>query len=449
MRKILIAAARVTAILMGLTVLFCGLLFLSGLGGNGIQSRVQQHLKESIPQFEKEGSQPNLLQLKNKFYTLDNFTETTILQEALFMNTAVNPASIFENPRVSMKNTHDGTDVKIVSFAAAVNGAQSNSNYSYYWMGFRAIVRPLLIFMNYPNIRLLLSIGFYLLLAAACFTIYRNTNIAVATAFLLSVLGINIAIASIELQFACCFYLMFLAIILLPYIRKIRVSYPEFFLIIGAATQYFDFYTTPVITLAAPLMFLLASKNLMNGQESSWKILIKCISFWLLGYGATWLIRLLLTSIALRENGFEAAFGKLKVWTGIEADSRYSQYTVLGALKRNIWGLITRPNVILYFVTAIAIGAQFIKKLFRRTLQRPKAIYLLIALLPVLWLAVSYKAASAHYWFQYRSLCTLTFGGLMFALSAIDQTEGAERHGSKMQQDEKGIASTTPTDQSR
>lgn len=205
MRKILIAAARVTAILMGLTVLFCGLLFLSGLGGNGIQSRVQQHLKESIPQFEKEGSQPNLLQLKNKFYTLDNFTETTILQEALFMNTAANPISIFENPRVSMKNTHDGTDVKIVSFTAAVNGAQSNSNYSYYWMGFRAIVRPLLIFMNYPNIRLLLSIGFYLLLAAACFTIYHNTNIAVATAFLLSVLGINIAIASIELQFACCF----------------------------------------------------------------------------------------------------------------------------------------------------------------------------------------------------------------------------------------------------
>lgn len=428
MRKICKSVGRMLIILVSLTAVFCGLLFLTGLGGNPVQTRIQQNLTESIPQFEKEGSYPQPYYQGNPFFKLDNFTETTILQEAFFMDTTRNPASIFENPSVSLKNVPADTDERIASFIAAVNGEQSNSKYSYYWMGFRAVVRPLFVLMNYSNIRLLLSIGFYLLLAASCFTLYRHVNLAVAAAFLLAILGVNIAIASIELQFACCFYLMFLAMILLPYVKKTRLSYPEFFLIIGACTQYFDFYTTPVITLGAPLLFLLASQRLLKDTDHRWNVFLGCALYWLIGYGATWLIRLALVSIAMREDIFTLALNKLFVWTGIEQSSQYSDHSLFSAMRSNIMGILNVPNVLMYFASVVAIAVLFIKRGLQHRLQRPKFVYLLIAILPVVWLAVSYKAASVHYWFQFRSLFLLIFGGFVFLSSSFKEENQLGKH---------------------
>lgn len=412
-------AARAAIILVCLTALFCGLLYVAGLGGERVQSLVEQNIESSIPQFNREGSYPQILNSNNRFFSLDNFTETTILQEALFMNTTANPLSIFENPRVNLKDVPEGTDAKVASLIAAVNGEKSNSKYNYYWMGFRAAVRPLLILMNYQQIRHLLSIGFYLLLAAACFTIYRHANLAVSAVFLLSVLGINIAIASIELQFACCFYLMFIAIILLPYIKKTRLRQAEFFLIVGACTMYFDFYTTPLITLGAPLLFLLASRDLQDEGQSGLRTVLQCALFWLLGYGAAWLIRLLLVTMLTSENAIASAFEKFGIWTGIKPDSRYEKYSVYGAFKRCLLGIINRPNIMLYFITVITTFVLYVKRGIRRSLQRPRFLYLLIAALPLVWIAVSYRAASAHYWFQYRSLVIMIFGGLLFLISPL------------------------------
>ena len=427
MRKICKAVGRMLVILTLLTVVFCGLLFLAGLGGKPVQALVQQNLAESIPQFEQEGSYPRPLYQNSPFYKLDNFTETTILQEAFFMDTAHNPKSILENPRVKLKNVPAESDEKIASFIAAVNGEQSNTSYSYYWMGFRSIVRPLLVLMNYQNIRLLLSLGFYLLLAGSCFTLYRHVNLAVAAAFLLAILGINIAIVSIELQYASCFYLMFLAMILLPHMKKTRLPYPEFFLIIGACTQFFDFYTTPVITLGAPLLFMLASRDLLKETDHRWKVFLNCTLYWLVGYGATWLIRLALVSVTMQENVFATALDKMSVWTGIAQDSRYADGSVLGAMRSNLMGILNVPNAMMYFASAVAIVVLLIKRCQQRRLQRPQFVYLLVAALPILWLAVSYKAACVHYWFQFRSLFILIFGGLLFILSAFKEDNTLEK----------------------
>jgi len=448
MRKSSHLAARAAIILVCLTALFCGLLYVAGLGGERVQSLVEQHIENSIPQFDREGSYPQILNSNNRFFSLDNFTETTILQEALFMNTAVNPISIFENPRVNLKDVPKGTDAKVASLIAAVNGEKSNSNYNYYWMGFRAAVRPLLILMNYQQIRHLLSIGFYLLFAAACYTIYRHANLAVAAVFLLSVLGINIAIASVELQFACCFYLMFIAIILLPYIKKTRLHQAEFFLIVGACTLYFDFYTTPLLTLGAPLLFLLASRDLQDEEQTSLRIVVKCALFWLLGYGAAWLIRLLLVSLLTSENAIATAFEKFGIWTGIKPDIRYEKYTVFGAIKRCLSGIINRPNILLYFISVITTFAFYIKYEIRRELHRPQGIYLLIAALPIVWIAASYRAASAHYWFQYRSLLISIFGVLIFLISPLLPVKKQGK--TKSMEDESSIATslTTPSEPS-
>lgn len=440
MHKTLKAILRPIAILICLTMLFCGLLFLAGLGGEPIQARVREHVGESIPLFEAEGSYPELLNVKSQFYTLDNFTETIILQEALFMDTARHPINIFENPRVNLIDVPEGTNAKVASLIAAVNGEQANSKYSYYWMGFRSIVRPLLIFMNYPYIRMFLSLGFYLLFAATCFSLYRHANMQAMIAFLFATLGVNCMVASVELQYATCFYVMFFAMLLLPYIKKTRFSYPEFFLIVGACTQFFDFYTTPVITLGGPLLFLLASQNLLADTDTKWKVFLKCSLFWLLGYGATWLIRLMLVYAVTNENIFAEAFQKLRVWTGVTYDSRYSDHSIFGAIWGNVRGIFIYPNLPMYGVTAMATCVLYIMRNKQRKLRRPLTISLFVALLPILWIAVSYHAAIVHNWFQYRSLFVLIFGVLVFAFSPFIQDDRPEKKIALEQEPKQSVA---------
>lgn len=426
MRKIFRAISRIVLIIVSLTAIFSGLLFISGLGGPLVQSRIQKNLVESLPQFISEGSYPKIFDLDNKYNTLDNFTETTILQEAFFMDTVANPKSIFENPRVNAIEGTQTIDKKVSALIAAANGEQPTSSYSYYWMGFRIFIRPLLAFMTYPNIRILCSSVFYLLMAIACVTIYKHTSIMFTISFVIALISVNVSVVASQIQFAICFYLLFTAVIVLPYIKKTSLSYPELFLIIGACTQFFDFYTTPIITLGAPLLFLL-STSLLRNSDSPFTDFAMCALFWFLGYCILWLSRLLLASIVLRSNVFEAAFGKLMIWTGIEFDSRYVNFSVLDSLKLNFRGLINSSNLVIWAVSAVIFVVTHTINRGLNSLQRSRIFSLLIATLPVVWIVVSYKASSNHFWFQYRSLLLFVFGVFSFIISVIEQKSRSPR----------------------
>ena len=83
---------------------------------------------------------------------------------------------------------------------------------------------------------------------------------------------------------------------------------PFIFALFGIATQFFDFYTTPLITYAIPVLLLLLCKEYSSCR---WLTLIKTAAAWAYGYVSMWIVKLAATTLFTDTNGFADGFSSL------------------------------------------------------------------------------------------------------------------------------------------
>lgn len=337
------------------------------------QERIVDNLSDSIDLLYAEGLYPVLAD-KNVSSKLDNYTDVAMLLESAVTN-GQHRSFALTNPLYAY---NDGESL-IERLECYLNDMPHKENVNYYvryWMGFRVLLRPALTFLNYFQIRRYLAVGFFALLIGVICSIAKRIDTKLAFLFGMSIVMVRPYVIVNSMQFSCCFYIMMIAMLLVPWIHDHPKWEGLFFFEIGIVTMYFDFYTVPLITIGFPMVYLFALRQ-KNGEPFTMKILCQYLLLWFAGYGLMWLAKLTLTSLLTDvdafENGLTSLFGRLGVQKTPGLEKFYSISLAFEKLSQAIF--CDREGKALYFFAAIScvIGA-----IISALHKKPRYIYIYI-----------------------------------------------------------------------
>ena len=415
--KIVRLLARYLILLFALISIGSVLLLMAGLLP---QKRVETNVLYSLNQLEAELSVHNTSILDNENWAcrLDVYTDYYIVNQSYYMNTLKDPASV-------LKNSQNVGGVK--ELRTAIEQQQDpNETYPRYWGGYRATVRLLLTFFTYTQIRRIISIVFILLAGGIAMYLHTRTKcIASAFSFLLTLGLLYPTIITALLQYSCCFLIAMAGILLLPKREYKYLTYSMYFFILGAATQFFDFYTTPILTFGFPMLALLVIRQQEYPQlpaKQMFRLSGRGFAGWLIGYILMWIGKLSLTTIFTEYNtlgdGFSAARDRIFFSTG-NTDGSFIYRMGLA-----IWRVFIRVFDKPIYILLAAIGTfvvwlllYIMRKKTKKDLES-SAVYLAVACLPLVWFVVASGPTIQASWFQYRGMGVFLFGVLLFVIQS-------------------------------
>lgn len=395
----------------------CALLYAAGLVP---QAALKQHMLETMDQLNTEGVNPGVLYAGHPRSSLDNYSESRILLHSYCMDTKSSAAAILLNPGWEPENFNKETLFSEMR-AAVASDASPNLTYTRYWMGFRAIVRPLMLLMNYMDMRQLIQWTFLLLLGAVTLQLYRKTNsFWIALGFVFAISQLNPVVISGCFQFSACFIIALIGMLVSLTGRFRTYSAQMLCFILGAATQYFDFYTAPILTFGLPMLALLLRNQHDPADDfrlrKTTRLVFTAFAAWGAAYLAMWLAKLALTTAFTNENAFIEAFARLRAWVFEPASGGAGASMIPLALFYCAINLVDLVPLILEGALLIGYGIRVIRKRPQKRVWREQLVYLLVALLPLLWIAAAAKPAYDHMYFQYRGLGVTLYAGILFLL---------------------------------
>ena len=384
------------------------------------QKRVETNVLNSFNQIEAElvASEPGIMDYDNWACRLDVYTDLLIIDQSYYMNTLENPASVFTNSQFIGD---------VYTLHTAIEQHQDpNETYARYWGGFRVTVRLLLTFFNYTQIRRIISIVFILLAGGIAMHLHTRTkSIASSFAFLLTLGLLYPSIITATLQYSCCFLIAMAGILLLPKREYKYLTYSMYFFILGAMTQFFDFYTTPILTFGFPMLALLFINQQEHPQLSAkqmFRLSGRGFAGWLAGYILMWIGKLSLTTIFTELNalgdGFSSAFDRIFYSNGNVSGS------IIYRMGLVLWRVFIRVFDKPIYILVAAIGVFvvwlllfIIRKKTKKDLES-SAVYLAVACLPLVWFVFVSGPTIQASWYQYRGIGVFLFGVLLFVIQS-------------------------------
>jgi len=308
----------------------------------------------------------------------------------------------------------DGVLIEDTSMSA-LEAAMSVNDYPRYWHGYMAVLRPLMVFFSYYQIRYINMFAFFLLLGAVFLQLYKRLGTLRAFSFLFSMIMCYIVVIPVSLQYVSVFLIMLCAMlaILIGYERISDM--PLLFMAIGMITNFFDFLTVPVMTLGMPLLICLA----LDMKEQPSKLVRRwffCSLAWGLGYALCWVSKWVIGSLVLSENVFASAAGKATQWTQdgwgggrIQAVIKNFQYFFLAQGKKAF------VPVFLLLIVWLAAALRYPAR--RRWMV---CIYLPVCLYPYVWYLAMTNHSIFHTWFTNRSQAMTVFGLSLALYDLVD-----------------------------
>lgn len=349
--------------------------------------------------------------------TLDYTTDALILAESK-ATTIAHWETIFTNPLFHYDSA-EGSAVENLFRYAQDPDPQPDGYYVQYWMGFRPILRFLLTFLDYYQILRYTALFFFLLFAAVFCSVANHTGTKSAFLFALSVILVRPHVIAVSLQFSCCFFLAFLAMLLIPWLHRTPRWETLFFLELGMLTQFFDFYTTPILTFCLPMTYLF----LLQVREGA-TLKLRCMGVnalsWSAGYGFMWLAKLLLTSALTSADGFgtglSSFMGRIGITKTLGLESYYNPLAALRTVAASLYS--DREGKILLLIAVAAVflllGIRFCRqKHSLRELGKHWGL-LVLAALPILWFMIAAQPTANHHWFQYRGIAATFWAGFVY-----------------------------------
>ena len=382
------------------------------------QNAIQYNASQSAKELNSQSQWPIALNKGDKSYTMDNFTDSQIIMQSYNL-TSQNIGSILENPK--HVSDQDTTNMALALDEVVNQGAENEISYSRYWMGFRLFVRPLLMVFSYFEMRKLVAAIFFALLVLAVVVISKKVNTKTAVCFGLAIIPCNPAIISHSLQFSCTFLLAFLFVIYVCMSENASNNILPLFCTFGALTQFFDFYTTPLVTYGFPVLIMLSMDVTAKNKLLT---AIKTFFTWTYGYVGIWVVKLLFTTLFTDSNGFADGFSKFAERTGItiqEGTEKY--YNVSGAFKAVLNTVLPGGlGKIILCLFALIVCVSIITIFFKRKLNCAlnDIVPFVVALIPIIWFGCSAQPTYIHAWFQYRSLAVTFFGVFLTAIFAAE-----------------------------
>lgn len=293
-----------------------------------------------------------------------------------------------------------------------IENTMSVRGYPRFWHGYLVLLKPLLILFDLSVLRTLCCIAFLLLFTMAVHQIANQISLSLALCFCLAFSLFNVPVIMISLQFSITFLLTLLACnILLFYLPKKLSPYwvPCFFLVCGGATIFFEFLTSPLITLGLPLTLYLAyqvNKKQISAFEQVKQIIMLGL-LWLLGYSFIWFMKWALASLVLGSNIIEEAVNQMRLRTVTDFGEPLAQSPV--ELIGKLFSLIPLPALVpLTIILLLVALIQNIVRGERKAIVNSLPLLLVICM-PFAWFTVLHGHTARHFWFVYRELLVSYF----------------------------------------
>lgn len=382
------------------------------------QFLIQQHVVDSVDLVMYDLDN-NYLFDGSEGSKLDVFTDIMMLRTSLTTNDRY-LGSVLTNPVYTYRDLDEwlgsGKTLANLAYDKPADGVWF---YTRYWMGFRVVLRLALLFFNYAQIKRYLSFLFFSLFAAVICSVSKHVNSKVAFLFALSILLIRPHVMATSMQLTCCFFIAFLAMLLIPWLYRNPKWEGLFFMEVGMLTMYFDFYTVPLVTVGFPLLYLYILKR-EREQCASFRNLLKNLAIWFAGYGLMWVAKLVLTSLLTSEKALAQGFGSFFSRVGIEKNAEFVQYYALQPAFEGIRKTVFSDGAgtVVYLLCAGMLLAIVLYLVFRgyasgRTLKQSLPC-LLFAVMPLVWFVITRQPVAIHYFFQYRTIALTHWGAGVF-----------------------------------
>lgn len=415
MKKII----KYVLVFLSLLLIFFSLLLVSSLFSS---SMIEHNVIKSSITLSKEG---NIY----KFFPWsrvvnNNYTDVLMINEAYSIdnkNPLYSCMAVRKNYKESVTKYScsdiTGDSISLNSFrydpvgelSEFLNGNIDTSiTYARYWHGYLPILRVLLIFFDISEIRMILLIIFVILFVWLLKLIKDKIGLIEAIIFALSLMLYSYFLVSYSLEGAPIFLVMMISsIILLKRIDKIKNLY-LFVFIVSCITNFVDYLTVPLITLAIPLILYITYKQKKNSNlpcKALIQIVIKSSLIWFIGYASTWFSKWLIYDILYGEEIIKSAITQVIYRTGATVTYKTeSIFSVIGKFMLDV--LIYCDSIIILVIFFLLLN---IKK-YKITVRTKKDYFnktapiLLIALIPIVWYLVLANHTVVHSRFTYRHM---------------------------------------------
>lgn len=301
----------------------------------------------------------------------------------------------------------------LVKYAWENQIPDGETEYSRYWHGYMLWLKPLLLKLDYADIRMLnMMLQIFLVLLLVQGMVQEGMSWYLLP-FGMALVVLNPAAAAMSLQFSSIYYIVLISmILLLRHHAKWEEEklWPYLFFLLGMTTVFFDFLTYPMAALCMPLILLLLveRKALKTGIL---RVIVLSLCFGL-GYVGMWMGKWVIGSVLLGENVIYSAISQMTLHTSgaVVSGEALSHFDVIW---RNL-------RVILKWPYLFVFGAGFLycvsKISFKKVLGKlSEAVpVLLTGLIPFAWLFVTTSHAAWCYWYTYRGLMATVFAGFSF-----------------------------------
>lgn len=371
------------------------------------QGKIQVHIQESIGLLENEGDNPYLME-GYKGSSLDNYTDAIMLANAGYQS-----EHSFYKAAMLVERKNTGEDEPIEWLKASIEDQEDAPVVSYgrYWHGYLVLLKPLLIFLNYKEIRTLNGVLFVVVILLACMFFAKRKMWGGMIAFGLAVMELFPMTIPCSMQFSSCFYTSTLALIgLLWKYENLeeKNAIPIYFCGIGMLTSYMDFLTYPVVTFGLPMIIVvvLAQKSILEKLKE----IIACGISWCVGYAGIWGGKWIVGTLVTGRNFITEAAEMVKLRTSHETyDGNLNVWQVIArnlSILNNSYGKILIGILIIWIVVAMLL----IKVVWKKNIKAANSILLVIlALVPFAWYCVTVNHSYIHYWYTFRGLAVFVF----------------------------------------
>lgn len=364
---------------------------------------MQEHMRESIEAFILEGDNPFLMD-GYKGSSLDNSTDAIMLEHAVYQSDLpVYKASMLAE-RGDNADAEAQEDLQIY-----LQGKEMDqiSTYARYWHGYLIVLKPLLLFLNFQEIRFINGIFIAAFTCIVIWMLYKRDMKHGIVAFALAVASLFPVTIPQSLQFSSVYYIGILAcIVLLGKYEKIEKNdwWLYYFMILGILTSYFDFLTYPLFTLGLPMILYIAIKS-PGLKDGIVNIVQKCIC-WGCGYIGMWAGKWLVGSVLTGSNILLDAAGAIE---NRMSNTVYEEkVNRIMAVLRNGYIYFNLYGVVLALVLLGWVGWYVWKH--KRNIHASGIVLMIgIAFIPIIWYLCTANHSFSHYWFTFRSLAVSVF----------------------------------------
>lgn len=349
-------------------------------------------------------------------YAIDSFTDSLMLNNASFVGRDAFYDALM-NPRVEYGKGHE-ENLYISLQKPSLVGAYI-FEYPRYWHGYLLFLKPLLVFFDLSEIRIINLIFQAGLLLVILYLMYKRLGFKHCVAFSSAMCFINPVTSWMCLEYVGAANVMLLATLWML-LNKNPHNHWMFF-VIGAVTILFDWLTFPLTTLCMPLIIYICLYE-RNFRDNIINV-IKNSFLWLSGYAGMWFMKWGLATLLTDQNIFKRAFEKVaeRTYGEVFIDFKPVEATVLNSFKFNV-NMVC--NEIFLFCILASLLLVFINYYFKseKKLALDSRVFLLlgIGLMPFIWYAFLINHSIIHARITYRILAVTVYALLSAVVCCLE-----------------------------